>query len=122
MDIGKLNGCIELLRKQLGEALVATSIVSMSDAQSIADFNSKTGAASVFIQVTEFINESLKKGYPPLGKYYLLDLENDRLLIFLPLGEYQWGIAVDSSKAKLGLLLNVVIPEIVGAFADAITH
>jgi len=120
MDIGKLNGCIELLKKQMGDSLVATSIVSMSDAQAIADYNSKPGAASVFVAVTNFINESLKKGYPPLGKYYVIDCENNRMLIFLPLGEYQWGIAVDSSKAKLGLLLNVVIPEIVEAFADAI--
>ncbi len=122
MDVQKLNGCMELLKKQMGESLLASSILSMSDAQSIADYNSKAGAAAVFIQVTEFIIESLKKGYPSLGKYYIVDLEDNKMLIFLPLGEYQWGIAVDSNKAKLGLLLNVVIPEIVEAFSDAIKN
>lgn len=120
MDIEKLNGCIELLKKQMGDSLLATSIVAMSDAQAIADWNSKPGAAAIFVEVTNFLNKSLKKGYPSLGKYYLLDLEEDKMLIFLPLGEYQWGIAVDTTKAKLGLILNVILPEIVSAFEDAL--
>ena len=120
MDIEKLNGCIELLKKQMGDSLLATSIVAMSDAQAIADWNSKPGAAAIFVEVTNFLNESLKKGYPALGKYYLLDLQEDKMLIFLPLGEYQWGIAVDTTKAKLGLILNVVLPEIVSSFEDAL--
>ncbi len=120
MDIEKLNGCIELLKKQVGDSLLATSIVAMSDAQAIADWNSTPGAAAIFVEVTNFLNESLKKGYPPLGKYYLLDLQEDKMLIFLPLGEYQWGIAVDTTKAKLGLILNVILPEVVAAFEDAL--
>ncbi len=120
MNIEKLNGCIELLKKQMGDSLLATSIVAMSDAQAIADWNSKPGAAAIFVEVTNFLNESLKKGYPALGKYYLLDLQGDKMLIFLPLGEYQWGIAVDTTKAKLGLILNVILPEIVSAFEDAL--
>lgn len=122
MDVQKLNGCIELLKKQMGDSLLATSIVSMADAQAIADYNSKPAAAAIFIEVTNFINNSLKKGYPGLGKYYILDLEDNKMLCFLPLGEYQWGIALDTTKAKLGLLLNVVIPEIVDAFEDAINN
>ena len=120
MDIEKLNGCIELLKKQMGDSLLATSIVAMSDAQAIADWNSKPGAAAIFVEVTNFLNESLKKGYPALGKYYLLNLQEDKMLIFLPLGEYQWGIAVDTTKAKLGLILNVILPEIVSSFEDAL--
>jgi len=120
MNIEKLNGCIELLKKQMGDSLLATSIVAMSDAQAIADWNSKPGAAAIFVEVTNFLNESLKKGYPALGKYYLLDLQGDKMLIFLPLGEYQWGIAVDTTKAKLGLILNVILPEIVSSFEDAL--
>ena len=120
MDIEKLNGCIELLKKQMGDSLLATSIVAMSDAQAIADWNSKPGAAAIFVEVTNFLNESLKKGYPALGKYYLLDLQEDKMLIFLPLGEYQWGIAVDTTKVKLGLILNVILPEIVSSFEDAL--
>ncbi len=121
MDIDKLNECIELLKKQMGGALLATSIVSTSDAQAIADYNSKPGADSIFIEVTDLINDSLKKGYPLLGKYYLLDLQENSMLIVLPLGEYQWVIAVDTTKAKLGLIMNVVLPDAISAFENALS-
>jgi hypothetical protein len=120
MDIDKLSECIELLKKQMGSSLLATSIVSTSDAQAIADYNSKPGADSIFIEVTNLINDSLKKGYPLLGKYYLLDLQENNMLIVLPLGEYQWVIAADTTKAKLGLIMNVVLPDAVSAFENAL--
>ena len=64
----------------------------------------------------------LKKGpYPALGKYYLLDLAGDKMILILPLGAYQMGIAVDSLKIKLGLLLNVIVPETVVMFEEAIS-
>ncbi|MCD6153202.1 MAG: hypothetical protein J7J07_04745 [Syntrophobacterales bacterium] len=121
MNIDKLNECIELLKKQMGSSLLATSIVSTSDAQAIADYNSKPGADAIFIEVTNLINDSLKKGYPQLGKYYLLELEEDSMLIVIPLGEYQWIIAVDTTKAKLGLIMNVVLPDAISAFENALS-
>jgi len=121
MNIDKLNECIELLKKQMGSSLLATSIVSTSDAQAIADYNSKPGADAIFIEVTNLINDSLKKGYPQLGKYYLLELQEDSMLIVIPLGEYQWIIAVDTTKAKLGLIMNVVLPDAISAFENALS-
>jgi hypothetical protein len=44
------------------------------------------------------------------------------MLLFLPLGDYQWGIALDSTKVKLGLLLNIVLPEMVSNFEAAMTE
>ena len=90
MDVKKLNGCIELLKKQMDDALIGTSIVSTSDAQALAEWNSEAGVASIFVEVTNFMNSSLAKGYPALSRYYVLDLAEDRMLIVLPLGEYQW--------------------------------
>ena len=122
MDIKKLNECIEMLKDDMGESLLATSIVTISDGQAIADYTSSPGAAAIFTAVTEYLVKALASGpYPELGKYYLLDLEDDKMLVFLPLGEYQWGIAIDSRKAKLGLLLNVIMPKMVEAFEEALT-
>jgi len=44
------------------------------------------------------------------------------MLIFLPLGDYQWGIAIDSSKVKLGLILNVILGDMVNNFEAAMTE
>jgi len=39
----------------------------------------------------------------------------------LPLGEYIWGILLDSTKTQMGLLLNMEIPLAIEAFAEAIS-
>ncbi|MCP4216763.1 MAG: hypothetical protein GY765_19085, partial [bacterium] len=50
-----------------------------------------------------------------------LDLADKKMVIVIPLGDYQWGILVDGDKTKLGLLLNISIPKIIDAFEEAIT-
>ena len=123
MNVQKLNQCVENLKKDLGEGLLATSIVSMTDGLAIASFNSSAKAATIFSEITDNINKGLAKGpYPPLGKYYILDLCDNRMLIFMPLGDYQWGVAIDSTKVKLGLVLNIVLPEMINNFETAMTE
>lgn len=121
MDLQKLNGCIDKLKKDVGDGLVAVSIVAVSDGQAIAEHNSNPAAAALFLELTDNIIKMLKKGpYPALGKYYLLDLAGDKMILILPLGAYQMGIAVDALKIKLGLLLNVIVPETVVLFEEAL--
>jgi hypothetical protein len=121
MNVQKLNQCVENLKRDLGDGLLATSIVSNSDGMAIASHNSSPKAAAIFTSITDSINAGLAKGpYPPLGKFYLLDLCDNKMLLFLPLGNYQWGVALDSSKVKLGLVLNVILPDMINNFESAI--
>lgn len=121
MNVQKLNQCVENLKRDLGDGLLATSIVSNSDGMAIASHNSSPKAAAIFASITDSINAGLAKGpYPPLGKFYLLDLCDNKMLLFLPLGNFQWGVALDSSKVKLGLVLNVILPDMINNFEAAI--
>ena len=121
MNVQKLNQCVENLKRDLGDGLLATSIVSNSDGMAIASHNSSPKAAAIFTSITDSINAGLAKGpYPPLGKFYLLDLCDNKMLLFLPLGNFQWGVALDSSKVKLGLVLNVILPDMINNFESAI--
>jgi hypothetical protein len=123
MNVQKLNQCVENLKRDLGEGLLATSIVSNSDGLAIASHNSSAKAAAIFTSITDSINAGLAKGpYPPIGKYYILDLCDNKMLLFLPLGTYQWGVALDSTKVKLGLVLNVVLPDMINNFEAAMTE
>lgn len=123
MNVQRLNQCVENLKRDLGEGLLATSIVSNTDGLAIASHNSSPKAAAIFASITDSINTGLAKGpYPPLGKYYILDLCDNKMLIFLPLGNFQWGVAIDTTKVKLGLLLNVVLPDMVNNFEAAMTE
>ncbi len=50
---------------------------------------------------------------------YIQNRSDKKMVIVIPLGDYQWGILVDGTKVKLGLLLNIAIPKIIDAFEEA---
>ena len=123
MNIQKLNYCMEMVEKDVGDGFLASSIVSMEDAQTVvATAKSSAKTAALFAQITQDLQKSLSEGqgYPQLGRYYYLDLAGNKGIIFIPLGDYQWGVAIDTKKAKLGLLLNVLLPKMLDAFEDAV--
>lgn len=121
MDVKKLNEAIDILKGTLGEALIATDIWTAADGQPLAGFNPQPKAAALFNQLTSTIDKALKgSGFPELGRYFILDLVGGKMAIAIPLGDYEWGMLIDSEKAPLGLLLNVVIPQAIDAFEEAI--
>ena len=122
MNVKKLNHAIEVLKEDLGNALVACDIWLTGTGQSIAGFNSNPQATALFERVTEFINKALKgAGFPGLKNYYMLELEGDNVVIVMQLkGGYQWGMLVDGKKVQLGLLLNIALPNARRAFEEAL--
>lgn len=120
MNVKKLNEAIDVLKEDLAGALLATDIWTVADGQSLAGFNPQPKAVALFNQVTANMMKSLKgSGFPVLGRYYILDLVDGKMVIVIPLEEYQWGMLIESSKAPLGLLLNVVIPQAIDKFEEA---
>jgi hypothetical protein len=45
----------------------------------------------------------------------------DHMIIVLYLGDYQWGILFNKNEVQLGLLMNIVIPQVIDIFEEAIT-
>jgi hypothetical protein len=122
MNVAKINAAIELLKSNLGESLLSTAIAMNVDGQSIAGFNSSPKFAALIVKAINVINDTTKiGGLPQIGKYATFDLQEDRMLVVLPLGEYIWGILLDSSKTQMGLLLNIEIPAAIDAFAEAVS-
>jgi CheY-like chemotaxis protein len=122
MNVQKLNQAVDAMKKDLGDGLLATDIWIVTDGVSIAAYNPQPKATALFNQLTSYLADTLRdSGFPGLGKYYLLDLVDNNMVIILPMGEYRWGMMVDSSKIQLGLLLNIVIPKIIDAFEEAVT-
>lgn len=122
MNVGKLNAAIEVLKSNLGESLLSTAIAMSVDGQSIAGFNSSPKFAALIVKVINVINDTSKlSGLPQIAKYATFDLQEDRMLIVLPLGEYTWGILLDSSKTQMGLLLNIEIPAAIDVFSEAVS-
>jgi len=122
MNVAKLNAAVELLKSNLGESLLSTAIAMNVDGQPIASFNSSPKFAALIVKVINVINDATRiGGLPQIGKYATFDLQDDRVLVVLPLGEYIWGILLDSAKTQMGLLLNIEIPRAIDAFAEAVS-
>jgi len=123
MNIPKLNKAIESLKESLGAALLTSDIFSTDDATSIAGWNSNPTACAVFSQFTAMVNRSLIDAkFPEIGRYYLLDLVDKKMVVVIPMGDFQWSMLIDGTKAQLGLLLNLAIPKAISAFEEAIVE
>jgi len=120
MNVEKLNAAIELLKSDIGDALIAANIFGSADGQTIAAYNSQPKGAALFSQLTAYLVKALKDSdFPMLGRYYMVDLVGDKMAITISLGDYQWGMILDMKKVQLGLLLNIVMPKIIDAFEEA---
>ena len=123
MDVEKLNACIDIPKSQLGEGLLATDIFGASDGQSVAGFNPQPAASALFNKLSDFMIEALDSaGFPNMGRYYTLSLQDEKMVIVMLFGDYRWGMLIDGKKAQLGLLLNVVMPKMVKALEEVLSE
>jgi hypothetical protein len=121
MNVKMVTDAISKLKDDLGDGLIATDIFGY-DGQSIGGINVQPKACALFTQITSSLMKALKgSGFPELGNYYLLDLVGGHTVLVIPLGDYQWGMLLDSAKVQMGMLLNIIIPNQIDAFEKAIT-
>jgi CheY-like chemotaxis protein len=114
MNIERANQAIQKLQETLGVGLLATDIWFVEDGISIAGYNSQPVAVALFNRMTNLLTDSLaESGFPGLNKYYLLDLDTDKLVVVLPCGAIRAGMLVDKKKAQLGLLISVALPKFI---------
>jgi hypothetical protein len=111
---------VDGLREDLGEGLVATDVFATADGQSLAGFNSNPKACALFNEITKYLHKSLKgSGFPGLGGYYMVHLENNMAVVVISRGDFQNGMLVDLSKTTMGLLLNVALPRAMATVEEA---
>ena len=123
MNVKKLSEAIEIQKANMGKGLLAADIYGTADGQSLVGWNSNPQACALFNRITNYMVEALDgAGFPPLGRYYIVDLADGKMVIVISLGEFQWGMLVDRSKIQLGLLLNVIMPKMIDAFEQSMTE
>ena len=121
MDVQKLQAAIENLKKNVGAGLLTTDIVTSDDGQTIAGFNSNPTASALFCQITTYMVSTLKEsGFPEIGRYFIVDLTDNKMVIAMPLDTYIWIMLIDTVKSPLGMLLHFSIPKAIAAFEEAI--
>ena len=121
MNVKQLNEIIKEVKEDLGDALLSTDIWTAADGQTIAGYNSNPKVAALMNRVgQQFIEALATSKFHPLDKYYILDLNDKKMMICLMFPDYWWGMLLDVEKVQLGLLLNVVVPKAMEGFNSAL--
>lgn len=121
MDMKKINLAIEELKDNLGDGLLATDIFAVDSGMSVAGYNPQPKASALFNMLTTNMMKTLRGAkFPNLEKFYLLNLEGNKMVIVLPLNDFRCGILVDTTKVQLGLLVSIAIPDAITAIEDAL--
>ena len=121
LNCQKFRDMMEILKKDLGEALIAADVWEISTCQSLASYHSKPARVALFNRITKFLTVALRDSdLPNLEGYYTLNLADRKLALALPLGECQLALIIDMEKVEVGLVVNVIIPKIMDVYEEAV--
>ena len=119
LNAAGLRRVVQIAQDGIGDALLSVDLFSSADGTSYVGVNSQPAVCALVNQVTERMTWAFSKGgLPPLGRYYTAELAGSRMLLVAPCGGLQLSLVVDTSRVQLGLLLNVVLPEVLVALEE----
>ncbi len=49
--------------------------------------------------------------FPSLGRYYMIELADKKLVCIMLYQKHQWGSLIDLEKTNLGMLISVALPK-----------
>lgn len=121
IDIEKLNATMEEVKATLKDGLLASEIWDREAGLSFVSYNPQPVAVALFTEVTKMLKTALSdSGFPGLRRYYLLDMENDHIVMVILHGnDILQGLLMNSKKVNLGILLSVVLPKAIEAVEKA---
>jgi hypothetical protein len=120
IDTKLLDLAVTDLRSVLRDGLIATDIWDRTDGLSLAGFNAQPVAVALFTRITTELESSMAdSNFPPLARYYLIDLAGNHTAAVLNHGSLLQGMLVDNKRANLGILISVAIPRMIEAVAKA---
>ena len=113
MNNATVKQILAYLQEELGNGIISADIYSANDGQSMGGINSNLKGAALLARVTVQLQTAIKAaGFKGLGPYYMITIDESVAAVVVPIGAFECGIMIDTSKAKMGLVLNLVIPGI----------
>ena len=126
MNLKVVNQLLAEVEDGLMGGLAASDVFSKSSGMSVAGVRSSPKACALFNILCERISETIKKSGLPVPDYLaetMLRLGDDGVVMIVVVDltdKYRWGMAVDCSKAQLGILVSVVLPDIKPRLREAL--
>lgn len=121
IDIEKLNAAMEDMKGTLKDGLLASEIWDREAGLSFVSYNAQPVAVALFTEVTKMLKNTLTdSGFPGLKRYYLLDLDNDHMVMVILHGDdILQGLLMNSKKINLGILMAVALPKAIESIGKA---
>ncbi len=118
----KIKMAFEALKSDVGDGFVATEMWSTRQGLPLVkDYNNNLKVVPLFNEVTRKLYKTLKESaYPGLGEYYMVNLENNHLVVVIKIGEYQQFVLVDLAKTPMGVLMSIALPNLLNILAEEI--
>lgn len=119
VERAKLSACLNIMSKDMGDALTAASISNYSEGKILASHQATPETAAAFLRLTKFMRDAFSSNTDNnLGDHYILDLKDQQTLVVLLIGEHQWCIVFKNGKCSLGLLRNIIMPKVIKTFNE----
>ena len=126
MNLKTVNSLLAEVEDGLMGGLAAADVFSKSSGMSVAGVRSSPKACALFNILCDRISETIRKSGLPVPEYLhqtLLRLGDDGqvMIVIIDLdAKYRWGMAIDCTKAQLGIIVSVVIPDTLPRLRDAL--
>lgn len=115
----KLNTCLNIMCKDMDDALTAASIATINDGKVMASYHAAPETAEAFLRLTKYLTNAFNANTSNrLGDHLILDLKDRQTLVVLMIGEHQWSIVFKNDKCTLGLLRNIIMPKVIRTFNE----
>ena len=120
MNTAKLSEAMEQLEADLGPGLVSSDIWG-PDGLSIVGHDPRPQAVALFADLSARVRQALETaGFPTLGRYYFLDLENHKAVCVMLCRDHQWGCLVDLRYIVMAKLITRALPKALQGLQDAL--
>lgn len=121
LNITAIEELFTSLQNDLEDVFLAGSVYSSETCKTIYNYNLTDNQSVLLVKFHQSINTLLTNGaYRPINNYYLLDLEENYLILILIFNKHHFSFAFDSKKIKLGYLFNIIIPLITNDYKNII--
>lgn len=121
INLEKLEQVLVGQKQLLKDGLISSDIWDIATGLSLANHNGLPEATALFNQLTTDLLVILDgSGLPSLNRFYLLNLEAEKMVVIVRHGEdLLQGLLLDPQKVNLGVVFSLVVPKSIAQVAEA---